>query len=99
MLGEKLRESREVKGLLQREVAEKLHVDAAYLSKVESNEKRLGRHHLTALSRLLDIPVQELQSLWLANKIFDLVKDEKIAISALEKTMKQVAKLKKGLNK
>lgn len=35
MLGEKLKELRESKGLLQRQVAAELDVDAAYISKME----------------------------------------------------------------
>jgi len=38
MIGGKLKELRESKGLLQREVAAKLDVDTAYISKMESDE-------------------------------------------------------------
>jgi transcriptional regulator with XRE-family HTH domain len=46
MLGEKLRELREAKGLVQRQVAADLEVDTAYISKMEHNEKPVSRNHL-----------------------------------------------------
>lgn len=40
MLGDKLRELREAKSLLQRQVTAELEVDTAYISKMQSNENR-----------------------------------------------------------
>jgi HTH-type transcriptional regulator, competence development regulator len=50
MLGEKLKELREAKGLVQRQVAAELEVDTAYISKIESNEKPVSRTHLKKLA-------------------------------------------------
>lgn len=84
MLGEKLKELREAKGLVQRQVAAELEVDTAYVSKMESNEKPVSRHHLKKLSVLLGIAEEELLTLWLADKLYDVAKDERVAIKALE---------------
>jgi transcriptional regulator with XRE-family HTH domain len=83
MLGKKLRELREAKGLVQRQVAAELEVDTAYISKMESNEKPVSRQHLKKLSVLLGIGEDELLTLWLADKVYDVVKDEEIAINAM----------------
>jgi HTH-type transcriptional regulator, competence development regulator len=48
MLGEKLKELRKSKGLLQRQVAAELNVDTAYISKMENNE-----HSISALNLVL----------------------------------------------
>ena len=76
MLGERLRLLRESKGLLQREVAAKLDVDTAYISKMESNEKPVSRIHLKKLAALLDINEDELLTLWLTNKILKTIEEE-----------------------
>ena len=84
MLGEKLKELREAKGMVQRQVAAELEVDTAYISKMESNEKPVSRSHLKRLSILLCIEEEELLTLWLADKIYDVAKGEDVAIKALK---------------
>ena len=97
MLGEKIKELREAKGLVQRQVAAELEVDTAYISKMESNEKPVSRQHLKKLSLLLDISEEELNTLWLADKLLDVVKDEPSALKSLvvvQRLMKNTAKAK-----
>lgn len=84
MLGERLRLLRESKGLLQREVAAELAVDTAYISKMESNEKPVSRTHLKKLAVLLGIAEEELLTLWLADKLYDMAKDEEVGLKAME---------------
>lgn len=84
MLGEKLRALREAKGLVQRQVAAELEVDTAYISKMENNEKPVSRQHLKKLSILLGIAEEELQTLWLAEKLYELAKDEAVGLRAME---------------
>jgi HTH-type transcriptional regulator, competence development regulator len=83
MLGQKLRELRETKGLMQRQVAETLQVDTAYFSKIESNEKPLNRLHVKKLAGLLGVDEKELMTLWLADKVFDLLQNEPLAEASL----------------
>jgi transcriptional regulator with XRE-family HTH domain len=96
MLGEKLKELRESKGLLQRQIAAELEVDTAYISKIESNEKPVSRNHLKKLSTLLGISNDELLTLWLADKLFDLAKDEDLALNAIKVAENELIKLKKS---
>jgi transcriptional regulator with XRE-family HTH domain len=84
MLGEKLKELREAKGLVQRQVAAELEVDTAYVSKMESNEKPVSRTHLKKLAELLGIDEEELLIIWLADKLYDVVKDEDVALKAMQ---------------
>jgi transcriptional regulator with XRE-family HTH domain len=84
MLSEKLRELREAKGLVQRQVAAELEVDTAYISKMESNEKPVSRHHLKKLAVLLGIAEEELLTLWLADKLYGVVKDEAAGLKSIE---------------
>jgi transcriptional regulator with XRE-family HTH domain len=91
MLGERIRELREAKGLVQRQIAAELEVDTAYISKIEKNEKPLSRSHLKRLSSILGISQNELYILWLADRISNLVKDEKEAMAALKIALKNIS--------
>jgi transcriptional regulator with XRE-family HTH domain len=84
MLGEKLRELREARGLVQRQVAAELEVDTAYVSKMENSGKPVSRNHLKKLSLLLGISTETLLTLWLADKVYDMVRDEQFGMRALE---------------
>jgi len=84
MLGEKIKALRESKGLVQREVAIELGVDIAYLSRMEHSEKPVNRNHLKKLAILFDFPEKELRTLWLADRLIDLSKDEPEAEQALK---------------
>lgn len=90
MLGERLRELRESKGLLQRQVASTLDVDTAYVSKMESNDKPVSRHHLKVLSRMYGVNENELLPLWLAQKILKGINTEKYAEDALNIVIKEI---------
>jgi transcriptional regulator with XRE-family HTH domain len=83
MLGQKIRELREARGLVQREIAAILEVDTAYVSKMESNEKPVSRHHLKKLSQLLEVREEELHTLWVADRVYNVVKGEKVAVNAI----------------
>lgn len=95
-IGQKIRELREEAGMLQRELAYKLKIGDAYLSKIERNQKSLKKDHLTTISKLFKYPYAELETLWLANKVYDLIKDEKKAIEVL-KVAEQEIKYRKTI--
>jgi transcriptional regulator with XRE-family HTH domain len=84
MLAEKLKELREAKGLVQRQVAAELEVDTAYISKMENNDKPVSRNYLKKLAKLFNVNEEELLSIWLADKVYDIVKEEPLAIKALQ---------------
>ena len=90
MLGQKLRELREAKGLVQRQVAAELEVDTAYVSKIESDEKLISRNHIAKLSKLLNVQENELQKLWLAEKILKIVHEEDQKTQALRLVFKNL---------
>lgn len=84
MLAEKIRSLRESKGLMQREVAENLDIDIAYVSKMEHGEKPISRNYLKTLSRLYEVPMDQLLTLWVADKLYAIAKDENVALQAME---------------
>jgi len=96
MLGQKIREYRETKGLLQREVAAELRVDTAYVSKMESSEKPVSKGYLKTLAKLYGTSEAELLTLWLADKVFDVVKDESVGLKAINFAEEELMKKKKN---
>jgi len=89
-LGQKIRELRESAGLKQRELAYQLGIGEGFLSKVENDQKPLKRDDLAKLSKFFKTPIDELDSLWLANKVYSIVRNEESALTALKVVEKQV---------
>ncbi len=85
-IGKKLRELREQKGLLLRQVAAELEVDTAYISKMERGEKNIKRDYILRLAEIYSAKKEELLIQWLADQVYELVKDEDIAIDVMRVT-------------
>ncbi|MCW3805665.1 helix-turn-helix domain-containing protein [Plebeiibacterium marinum] len=83
ILGKRLRELREEKGLLLRQIAADLEVDTALMSKLERGERRAQREHINQLASILNVQEKELVILWLADKIKDVVRNEPLGLEAL----------------
>ncbi len=90
--GETLRNLREGKGLLLRQIAAALEVDTAFVSKVERNERMLRKEQVQKVAILLDVPENELLTIWLAEKVSDLVDEEPFAADALNLSLKKLKK-------
>ena len=82
--GDHIRQLRELKGLLQRQVANQLDIDTPMLSKIERGERYAKREQVTILSKIFQVPNEELLSLWLADKVYQVLKDEEVALKAIE---------------
>ena len=83
IIGKKLRELREQKGLLLRQVAAELEVDTAYISKMEQGKKNIKREFIVKLANIYKVDPKELITIWLANQILEIVKNEDVAKDAL----------------
>lgn len=81
--GNKIRELREAKGMLLREVAAILETDTAHISKLERGDRKAKREHVILLTSLLKTTTDELFTLWLADQIDQLVINESVAIESL----------------
>lgn len=88
--GEKIKELRESSGLLQRQLAASLEIDTPMFSKIERGERRAKREHVLILAELLDINVNDLLTLWLADQVIELVKHEEMATQALKVAEEEV---------
>lgn len=83
-LGKRIKELREEKGLLQRQLAAELEIDSPMYSKIERGERRAKREQVIKLADLLETDKDELLTLWLAGQINEIVKDESTALKAIE---------------
>lgn len=88
-LGERVRQLRELQGLLQKHVAGKLDIDTPMLSKIERGERRAKREQVLQLAEIFNIGQNELITLWLADKVYEVIKDEDVAPSALKVAEKE----------
>lgn len=96
---EHIRNLREERKIRQREVAACLKADTAFISKLEKGERQARRDQVLLLAELFNVDKEELLSLWLSEKVYDLVKDEEVALKALSKTEKDLKAVSKNLKK
>ncbi len=82
--GERLRKLREKQHLYLRQVAPLLEMDTAQLSKIEKGLRQLKREQIPIIAEILKASSDELMTLWLADQIYAVVKDEKLANEAME---------------
>ena len=83
-LGSRIKELREKKGLVQRQLAAELEVDTPMYSKIERGERKAKREHVEKLATLLQTDKEELLTLWLAGQVYEIVKDELVAKAAIK---------------
>ena len=88
--GERIRTLRENQNLYLRQVAPLLEMDTAQLSKIEKGLRQLKREQIEVLAEILKADADELQTLWLADQIYAVVKDEKFANEAMQVADKKI---------
>jgi transcriptional regulator with XRE-family HTH domain len=94
-IGELIREAREKKGLLLRQVASYLEIDQALLSKIERGERKATRENIIKLASFLGLNEKELLVQFLSEKIAYDLQDEDVAKEALKVAEKKVEYLKR----
>lgn len=92
--GEIIRQQRESKGLLLRQVAAYLDIDQAILSKIERNERKPTRVHIIKLAEFLKLDKDELIVQFMSDKIAYEIADEECAKRVLRVAEKKVNYLK-----
>ena len=92
--GEIIREQREVKGLLLREVAALLDIDVAILSKIERGERKAKRDQISRLADILQLNKNNLLIQYLSEKIAYEIADDDLANEVLKVAEEKVEYLK-----
>jgi transcriptional regulator with XRE-family HTH domain len=88
--GEKIRALREKQNLYLRQVAPLLEMDTAQLSKIEKGLRQLKREQIPIIADILKASSDELMTLWLADQIYAVVKDENFANEAMQVAEKKI---------
>lgn len=73
-----------------RQVAAELEVDTAYISKMERGEKNIKKEYIIKFAEIYNFDQDELIAIWLADKIFDTLKDEPMALRAINIAQKHL---------
>ena len=84
LFADKIRQLREEKQLLQRQLASALEIDTPMYSKIERGDRPAKREQVVIIAKILSTDENELISLWLADKIIGVIVKEKTADKALE---------------
>jgi HTH-type transcriptional regulator, competence development regulator len=92
--GDKIRTLREEQNLLLRQVASILEMDTAQLSKIERGERQAKKETVSKIALILKAKEDELLTLWLADQIYDVVKNEENALKAMMIAEEKVEYLK-----
>ena len=82
--GDLIRSKRESSNMLLRHLASELDIDTGMLSKIERGEKLAKRELITQLAELLKLDERELLSFWLADQVYNLVCEEKNALTVIK---------------
>lgn len=92
--GDKIRELRVKQYLLLRQVASKLDMDTSIISKIERGDRQLKKEQIPLLAQILKADIEELQTLWLADQLYNMVQGEPMADQALKSVSKKIKKAK-----
>lgn len=97
--GEIIREQRKTKGLLLRQVAARLDIDIAILSKIERSERKASREQIVKLADILDLDKNNLLVQYFSENIAYEIAHDDLANQALKVAEKKVKYLKARKNK
>ena len=76
LFADKIRQLREEKQLLQRQLASALEIDTPMYSKIERGDRPAKREQVVAIAKILTTNENELLTLWLADKILGEIETE-----------------------
>ena len=89
MIGEHIRTLREANHILLRQLAAKIDMDQAMLSKMERGERSFRREDIDALAKIFKHPKKDLLTMWLADKILKTTENQQYKKEALKLAMSQ----------
>ncbi len=91
---EKIKELRIKNQMPQRQIAAALDIDTATYCKIERGERKAKKEQVVVLSEMFNVEMTELLTLWLADKVTDMVSDEQIvapeALSIVAENLKRI---------
>ena len=76
IFGRKIKELREERGLVQRQLSVALEIDTPMYSKIERGERKAKRSQIPIMAQMFEVDEKELLTIWLADKVLDTVEGE-----------------------
>lgn len=76
MFSKRIKELRIQNQLTQRQLATALNINTATYCKIEKGERKAKREQVEIIAQVLNVNKNELVTLWLADKVYDVVGDE-----------------------
>lgn len=95
LFADKLKELREGKQLLQRQLASALEIDTPMYSRIERGERKAKREQVLLLAKLLGENEKELLQLWLADKVYDVLAEEDCAAGVISMVAENIREYEK----
>lgn len=92
--GLKIKALRENQHLFLRQVAAYLQMDVAQLSKIEKGTRPLKKEQIPFIAEILKANVEELQTIWLADQLYNVIEGEPMADEALKSVTKKLKQIK-----
>lgn len=83
-IGQFLRELRESKGLLLRQVGAELSIDPTILSKIERNSRMPTKNQVKALANFFQDQENEILIAWLSDKLVYEIENEELGLEAMK---------------
>ena len=90
MFTERIKQLHEECQIPQRVLAAALEIDTATYCKIEKGERKAKREQVFIIAKLLKADKDELLSLWLAEQVYSVVKDDEHANKALNIVAKKL---------
>lgn len=90
--GNRIKELRESQKLLQRQIASILEIDTPMLSKIERGERKAKKEQVLKFAEIFKVDSEDLLTIWLADQVYNVVKEERVAYNALQSVSKKFKK-------
>ncbi len=85
LFADKIRQLREDNQMLQRQFASALEIDTPMYSKIERGDRPAKREQVVLIAKLLNTDEDKLLTLWLADKVLEIINNEKdLSVKVLE---------------
>jgi transcriptional regulator with XRE-family HTH domain len=76
LFAQKIKQLRDSQHLPQRQIAAVLEIDTATYCKIEKGDRRAKREQVLLLAKIFNCESDELLNIWLADKVYQVVKNE-----------------------
>ena len=93
LFADRIRQLREDKQLFQRQLAEALEIDTPMYCKIERGNRPVKRTQVVTLAKFLSTDETELLTLWLADKVLEVLEGEKELAGKVLEVTKSYSKL------